>query len=399
MATASAQESEGSMSTTTTRNGEPKSLARPTKDGAAARQPPTAEEYDEAIHRNVVTFEQVVAAAFGRRSVNHDSDDRQVHARYFAPLLRNFADAHVCPRTTRPHNGILRYYFASHIDAAAIMTADDGLYVQFKPTGSNDGDFINLLIRLNGVHIKARHALQGQDYRTIMESVFTGISLCMSSLDLDWSSRPEPADKKVVKRERARILRFLQGECARAEQDLDNIIHRRAERTYFNGMLGAVLALGAAAVALANLLDHSGGFDTTYRYLLTVGLAGGIGATISVMWRITFGRFSPSNAIIAFQRGKRASLTLAILGAVRPFIGVVFGLIVFALDRAGLLPLKSPGNADDLYFYAAIAFFAGFSERWAQSTLKNAIPLSEQTTPGADPQLPPTRAGQKPAQP
>ena len=68
-------------------------------------------------------------------------------------------------------------------------------------------------------------------------------------------------------------------------------------------MLGAVIALGAAAVVLANVLDHSGIFDTTYRYLLTVGLAGGIGATISVMWRITFGRFSPSNAIIAFQRG------------------------------------------------------------------------------------------------
>jgi hypothetical protein len=106
-------------------------------------------------------------------------------------------------------------------------------------------------------------------------------------------------------------------------------------------MLGAVIALGAAAVVLANVLDHSGIFDTTYRYLLTVGLAGGIGATISVMWRITFGRFSPSNAIIAF--------------------------------------------------------FAGFSERWAQSTLKNAISLSEQTAPGVDPQLPPARSGQKPA--
>ena len=125
-----------------------------------------------------------------------------------------------------------------------------------------------------------------------------------------------------------------------------------------------------------------------------------LGAAASCWWRITFGRFSPSNAIIAFQRGKRASLTLAILGAVRPFIGAVSGLIVFALDRSELLPLKPPDGADaDLYYYAAIAFFAGFSERWAQSTLKNAIPLSEQTAPSADPQLPPARSGQKPAQP
>jgi hypothetical protein len=79
------------------------------------------------------------------------------------------------------------------------------------------------------------------------------------------------------------------------------------------------------------------------------------------MWRITFGRFSPSNAIIAFQQGKKASVTLAILGAVRPFIGTVFGIIVYALDRADLLPLKPPDSgADLLYFYAAIAFFGLF---------------------------------------
>jgi hypothetical protein len=386
------------MSVTTAENGKPRSPVPPSPDDTAARRSPLAEEYAEAIRRNVVTFEQVVAAAFGRRRADDDGDDRQVHATYFAPLLRSFADAHMCPRTKGPHNGILRYYFASHIDAAVIMTANDDLYVQFKPAGANDGDFIDLLVRLTGVHIKARHVLQREDYRTIMESVFTVISYCMSSLDLDRSVPAKPADKDVAKRERAQVLRFLQRECARAEQDLDNIIHRRAERTYFNGMLGAVIALGAAAVVLANLLDHSGNFDATYKYLLTVGLAGSIGATISVMWRITFGRFSPSNAIIAFQRGKRASLTLAILGAVRPFIGTVFGLVVFALDRAGLLPLEVPEGADaDLYYYAAIAFFAGFSERWAQSTLKNAIPLSEQTAPGADPQLTAARSGQKPS--
>ena len=159
-------------------------------------------------------------------------------------------------------------------------------------------------------------------------------------------------------------------------------------------MLGAVLALGVAGVMLANLLDESGNFDN-YKYLLVAGLAGSIGATISVMWRITFGRFSPSNAIIAFQQGKKASVTLAILGAVRPFIGTVFGIIIYPLDRAELLPLKPPGTgADPLYFYAAIAFFAGFSERWAQSTLKNAIPLSGRAAPPSEAlSLPPQPAG------
>jgi hypothetical protein len=233
-----------------------------------------------------------------------------------------------------------------------------------------------------------------------METVFVVISYCMSSLDHPRSDRGRPQ----ARRERSAALKYLQRECTRAEENLDNIIQRRAERTYFNGMLGAVLTLGLAGVVLANLLDRSGNFDN-YKYLLVAALAGSIGATISVMWRITFGRFSPSNAIIAFQQGKRASITLAILGAVRPFIGMVFGIIVYALNRAGLLPLAPPDpGADVLYFYAAIAFFAGFSERWAQSTLKNAMPLSGQAHPNQTPSrrhrpLRARSAGRQPNQP
>jgi hypothetical protein len=363
---------------------------------AAAGQSPLVYEYEQALEKGVVSFEQVVQAAFGRRPTQTGGSDQEIHAHYYPKLLQCFADAHKCP--TRPnHSGILHYFFADVIDAAVIMTADDELYVHFKPTGSDEVAFIDLLIRMTGVHIKARHVLQKEDYRTIMETVFVVISYCMSSLDQQRSSPHQPEAGKRADREHADVLEFLESECARVEQNLDNIIHRRAERTYFNGMLGAVLTLGLAGVALANLLDQSGNFDN-YRYLLVAAMAGSIGATISVMWRITFGRFSPSNAIIAFQQGKKASITLAILGAVRPFIGTVFGIVVYALDRADLLPLKPPNSrADVLYFYAAIAFFAGFSERWAQSTLKNAIPLSGRSAPQAEPLVPAPHAESKPS--
>lgn len=310
---------------------------------ASAGQSPLTDEYEQALKRGVVSFEQVVQAAFGRRPSPTGGSDQETHAHYYPKLLQCFADAHKCP--TRPnHSGILHYFFADFIDAAVIMTADDELYVHFKPTGSDEVAFIDLLIRMTGVHIKARHVLQKEDYRTIMETVFVVISYCMSSLDQQRSGPHQPEVGKRVGRERAGVLEFLESECVRVEQNLDNIIHRRAERTYFNGMLGAVLALGVAGVVVANLLDQSGNFDN-YKYLLVAGLAGSIGATISVMWRITFGRFSPSNAIIAFQQGKKASITLAILGAVRPFIGSVFGIIVYALDRADLLPDTLAGSS------------------------------------------------------
>jgi hypothetical protein len=124
-----------------------------------ASQSPLSDEYETAIKQRVVSFEQVVQAAFGRRSSQAASSDQAVHAQYYPRLLQSFAEVHRCP--SRPHHsGILHYYFADHIDAAVIMTADDELYVQFKPTGSDQVGFIDLLIRMTGVHIKARHVLQ-----------------------------------------------------------------------------------------------------------------------------------------------------------------------------------------------------------------------------------------------
>ncbi len=144
-----------------------------------AGRSPLVQEYETALKKGAVSFEQVVQAALGRRPTAPDGASRAVNARYYPRLL------------------------------------------------------------------------QGEDYRTIMETVFVVISYCMSSLDHERSGDPQPKAGERAGRERAEALSFLRSECARAEQDLDNIIHRRAERTYFNGMLGAVLALGVAGVVLA----------------------------------------------------------------------------------------------------------------------------------------------------
>jgi hypothetical protein len=101
---------------------------------AAAGQSPLVYEYEQALEKGVVSFEQVVQAAFGRRPTQTGGSDQEIHAHYYPKLLQCFADAHKCP--TRPnHSGILHYFFADVIDAAVIMTADDELYVHFKPTG------------------------------------------------------------------------------------------------------------------------------------------------------------------------------------------------------------------------------------------------------------------------
>ena len=91
-------------------------------------------------------------------------------------------------------------------------------------------------------------------------------------------------------------------------------------------------------------------------------LAGAAGASVSVLSRMTTGKL-----MLAFDSG--ASM-LRLLGAVRPFVGAAFACALFAVIASGLLPVTLPAESPARdYFFAAVAFLAGFSERWAQDML------------------------------
>jgi hypothetical protein len=83
------------------------------------------------------------------------------------------------------------------------------------------------------------------------------------------------------------------------------------------------------------------------------------------MARMTKARISNSLAI-DYQVG-RPLITCA--GLFRPVVGAILGLAVYILINADLLPLKVPTGFQSHFFYAAVAFLAGFSERLAQDAL------------------------------
>lgn len=93
-------------------------------------------------------------------------------------------------------------------------------------------------------------------------------------------------------------------------------------------------------------------------------LAGGLGALTSVLSSATFGRI-----FLDRPTGRYGN---ALLGIFRPLIGAVFGAAFFALIDAGFLPIKVPSGDGKVALYASIAFLAGFSQRWAQDTLRAA---------------------------
>ena len=84
---------------------------------------------------------------------------------------------------------------------------------------------------------------------------------------------------------------------------------------------------------------------------------GALGSTISVIVR--------ANTFI--QQAQENDNDLFLTGFFRPFVGMSFAIFCVALVEAGIFSgifdLKTREDTDRTYFYVAIAFVAGFSER------------------------------------
>ena len=130
---------------------------------------------------------------------------------------------------------------------------------------------------------------------------------------------------------------------------------------YFRGMLnGAGLCAIAIAVA-AYILWKSGEWSPSSGDLLASVALGALGAIVSVMTRMA----SSSGFDLDFEVGRKS---MRRLGSLRPWIGATLALPIYLALKGGLLQV---GTNDDpgTYFYATIAFVAGFSERRAKVLL------------------------------
>jgi hypothetical protein len=72
------------------------------------------------------------------------------------------------------------------------------------------------------------------------------------------------------------------------------------------------------------------------------------------------------------------------LGAFRPFIGAIFGLVVYFALRSELVQWKEPDKGRAFFFFTFLAFLSGFSERFAHVVLGSAERTVEETLEQAD---------------
>jgi hypothetical protein len=136
---------------------------------------------------------------------------------------------------------------------------------------------------------------------------------------------------------------------------------------YVTGMLIGATAIAVACATVAIVLTHSGhSWNHDVRVLLLCTAAGAVGALVSVLSRMSSGT---DKFTVDFEVGRPL---LRRLGLYKPLVGSVFGLALYFLLVSGILMTKAPSERTTIYFYAVVAFLAGFSERFTGVMFGNA---------------------------
>jgi hypothetical protein len=244
-----------------------------------------------------------------------------------------------------------------------------------------------LLNECDELGIRISEVLRGTGQRIAM-----GLVLCTSGNLLALAEEKSMSDEAVARE--AANLDQAQAYYRRAAR-------RQAQLVYLGGMLlGVVAVMGIVLAILAILhvtadirwVPHhtgTGGTVTSEVSLSTLylcAISGALGANVSVASRIDENTFG-----VDYELGRG---TIAALGMLRPLLGAIFGIALYAALASGLLDLFKVPTADvtkQLYFFLVVAFLAGFSERWAKGVL---IGLE---SPGKTPQPQPPSSPSRPA--
>jgi hypothetical protein len=107
-------------------------------------------------------------------------------------------------------------------------------------------------------------------------------------------------------------------------------------------------------------IDFEKLLGTSLGMLLLVSLAGALGSIVSVLIRIQNHSFKPK---------VWEPIPFMFTGLFKPIVGMAFAIFVFAIFNSGIVPVDvmGPDNGPkENLFFLAVAFIAGFSERFAK---------------------------------
>jgi hypothetical protein len=184
-----------------------------------------------------------------------------------------------------------------------------------------------------------------------MRMTFNVITTLLGTLD-SRAGRGEPASAFEASYDDQKALT---DELASTEAYYLGSAERTARLEYLSGMLLGVPLAFLAAIVIYQL-------DWAPREMAICFAAGAVGALVSVMERLTAGKLN--------LNPEAGTATLRILGFIRPFFGALFGLALFFFISGSVVDVSLPDDPTTRrYYFAAIAFLAGFSERLARDVI------------------------------
>jgi hypothetical protein len=215
----------------------------------------------------------------------------------------------------------------------------------------HNGD--TLAIRINRV-------LTQEPRRIAMEWVFSEQSYLLGFVER-MGGRPSRKDT-------ASTVARHQLEVDRIERYYDRAANKAARIRYFVGMLVGLLFVAALGALVAGVIELFATLDltddSTRKFYACFG-AGAVGAMVSVMTRMR----QADGVTLDYEVG--AGL-IVMLGAFRPVLGAIFGVLAYFALASGFLGVTPPSPGTAFFFYAVFAFAAGFSERFAHVILGSA---------------------------
>jgi hypothetical protein len=320
---------------------------------------------------HAVTFSEVVSAHFHWwRDLHGESADRTTAQAYDAARV---AFEH-------RHGEIVSAYWCSHVESAVALTEKKRLRGWLGPTWGfhRESDWATQsspgvaaeLHRCDELAVRANAVLTGVRRRICMQLVVASAGHLLGLVDARAGKADEATTSEALKQERAAIKK--------AEAYYREAASGQAQMVYFAGMATVTFSLSiVAAIWLA----------IEWATPVAALVAAAIGAVVSVIQRITSGRFALETDVGGYP---------FFLGGLRPLIGGAFAMAISFTFAGGLLhaPVAANASIDSRRLALLVfAFVAGFSERWAQDTLTSVLPTTHQapvtnaaaeTTPGND---------------
>ena len=244
--------------------------------------------------------------------------------------------------------------FSDHDESIRLHRVTDWL--------ARESKVADLLHHCDTLAIKVSEVLRGTSERIAMQWIYAVESHLLGFIERTGGRADERQMKQALDSQKDELIE-IERYYARAATKAARIV-------YFWGMVAGAAVSAALGTALAVALWASGEFDkpqtvTTQTFFLCF-VAGTMGAFISVLMRMSSNSFR-----VDYEVGRS---TIRRLGSFRPFIGAIFGVVLFFVVESGLLSidLAAKSESERFFYYGSLAFLAGFNERFTNVILGKA---------------------------